>query len=1034
MNQWPRVKELFHGALEREPAERAEFLNASCGDEAAVRAEVERLLEAHEQTGAFIEQSPVAMAGRVIGHYKIERSVGAGGMGEVYVARDLELGRTVAVKIAHGTDDDAHARLKREAQHASQLNHPNICTIHEIGAFDGQPFIAMEFVDGQRLNDRIPPGGLPVGEVVRCGVQIAGALAHAHDAGVVHRDLKSANVMLTADGRVKVLDFGLARRHAADRLKDLSLSRESLTGHELAAGTLSCMAPELLRGGTAEARSDIWAVGVLLYEMATGQRPFSGATGFELSGAILHEAPAPLPERIPSSLRQIILRCLEKDPQRRYQQAGDVGAALALIGSHERSARVSRAMMATAVTLMVVAALGAVSFFAWRAMDPSPASDVNATPGPHAIAVMNFENVAGAEDLAWLSKAVPRMLVTGLAQTSGLYIVSAQHLEEAARKMGGTTGDVLSSAEFADIARRSGAGAVVSGAIMKAGEEVRVDVQLHDLSSGRVLAAETARGTDVFALADHLTARIRTAAGFSDSASIRRVADVSSASLEAYRLYSEGVDACLNVRWADAQKLLEAAIQKDPGFAEAYLQLAVVAGSRGSHVSRGEYLRKAAEYADRLSVQQRRFLDLQLARGMGEPAKVQRLLEAFLADYPTVEEAYSVTHSLYNPVLGGVFDPEKMLAIAEKGVKALPTSGPIRNTYGYALLSAGRYRDALREFDTYARLVPREPNPYDSMGEAYLLLGLPDKAIENYSRARAIDPTFDSARNGEALGLAMLGRYEEAIAANPGLVAERTILLSRVGRYREAAQAIVAGGRQSTDLGNDAFGDATLSVLAAMLSLERHDAARAAREAASAERVFETADHPRRPTYMVLTQLVAGLAAIQNGNIADARTRLGRQQQFYRPHYGLDVWLHKALEGEIALATGDARLAEAAFSKGEPGRKFFHFDLVGITLIINHLPSRDGLARAAKARGDLAGAIAIYRRLLTSDTDSKWVSALEPRYVLELARLLEKTGDTRSALSEYERFLDLWKRADPELPELNEARRAIARLRQSRSG
>ncbi len=1031
MNQWPRVKELFHGALEREPAERAAFLNASCGDEGAVRSEVERLLAAHEQTGAFIEQSPVGMAGRVIGHYKIERSVGAGGMGEVYVARDLELGRTVAVKIAHGTDDDAHARLKREAQHASQLNHPNICTIHEIGVFDGQPFIAMEFVDGQRLNDRIPPGGLPVGEVVRCGVQIAGALAHAHLSGVVHRDLKSANVMLTSDGRVKVLDFGLARRHSADRLKDLSLSRDSLTGHELAAGTLSCMAPELLRGGTADARSDIWALGVLLYEMATGTRPFAGATGFELSGAILHEPPAPLPNQISPSLKQIILRCLEKDPGRRYQQAEDVCAALESSGPHERSSRVRRAMTATAVALLVIAALAAVPFFVWRAMKPSPVSAVSA-PGPHAIAVMNFENVAGAEDLAWLSKGVPRMLVTGLAQTSGLYIVSAQHLDEAARKMGGTTVDVLSSAEFADIARRSGAGAVVSGTIMKAGEEVRVDVQLHDLSSGRVLAAETARGTDVFALADHLTARIRTAAGFSDSASIRSVADVSSSSLEAYRLYSEGVDACLNVRWADAQKLLEAAIEKDPRFAEAYLQLAVVASSRGSPVSRREYLRKAAEYADRLSAQQRRLLDLQLARGTGDPAKAARLLEAFLADYPTVEEAYGAANSLYNPALGGVFDPEKMLSVAQMGVKALPTSGPTRNTYGYALINAGRYGDALREFETYARLAPREPNPYDSMGEAYLFLGLPDKAVESYSRALSIDATFDSARNGQALGLAMLGRYEEAIAINPVLAAEKTILLSRVGRYREAAQA--KAGRQSADLGIDAFRDGTLHVLAAMLSLERHDAARAAREAASAERVFEAADHPRRQTYMVLTHLIAGLAAIQNGNIADARSRLDRQKQFYRPEYGLDVWLHKALEGEIALATGDTQLAAAAFSKGEPGQKYFHSDRIGVTLVTNHLPSRDGLARVAKARGDLAAAIAIYRRLQSSGSDSKWVSALEPRYVLELARLLEKTGDTQSALSEYERFLDLWKRADPELPELSEARRAIARLRQSRSG
>ncbi len=1027
MDYWPRVKELFHGALEREPAERAAFLSASCGDEPAVRAEVERLLAAHAESGAFIEQSPVAMAGRIIGHYRIERSAGAGGMGEVYVAHDLELGRTVAVKIALGTDAQAQARLKREAQHASQLNHPNICTIHEIGSFGDQPFIAMEFVDGDRLHDRIPSTGLPIDQVIRFGTQIAGALTHAHEAGVVHRDLKSANVMVTSDGRIKVLDFGLARRHSAEHVKDLSLSRESLSGDEPVAGTLSCMAPELLRGGPADARSDIWAFGVLLYEMASGKRPFAGTTGFELSGAILHQPPAPLPAHLPSSLKDVVLCCLNKDPRKRYQQSEQARAALESIVLHDKPSWPWRAVGAAAVVLLVAA----LTTFALtrRGGDSAPAPAVSAAESPRAIAVMNFENVAGTQDTAWLSKGVPRMLVTGLAQTSGLHIVSAQHLEEAARKLGGPTIDVLSSAEFADVARRSGAAAVVSGTIMKAGEEVRVDVQLHDLSTGRVLVAETGRGTDVFAIADHLTSRIRMAAGFSDATGIRRVADVSSASLEAYRLYSEGVDACLNVRWADAHKLLEAAVATDPGFADAYLQLAVVAISRGSQVSRREYLRKAAQYADRLSTQQRRFLDLQLARGTGEPAKVARMLEAFLTDYPMVEEAYSVANSLYNPMLGGVFDPEKMVSIAERGVKALPTSGPTRNTYGYALIGAGRYEDALREFETYARLAPREPNPHDSMGEAYLFLGMPGKAVESYARARAIDPTFDTARNGHALGLAMAGRFDEAIAVDPGLPAEKPILLSRVGRYREAAQAMAAAGPRSADLGLDSFGEGTLHLLAAILSLERHDAARGALEAASAERVFAASDHPRKSTYMVLTHLVAGVAAIQKGNIADARSRLERQKQFYRPSFDLDVWLHKALEGEIALAAGDSRLAAAAFSQGELRQKRFHFDLVGGTLIANHVTSRDGLARVARARGDLAGAIAAYRRLLSTGPDAKWMSVLEPRYVLELARLLEQTGDKRNALGEYERFLSLWKRADPELPELDEARRAVARLR-----
>jgi tetratricopeptide (TPR) repeat protein/predicted Ser/Thr protein kinase len=328
-DQWPRVKDIFHAAIERAPGNRAAFVMDACGGDAALRAEVERLIAAHDRAGSFIDQSPVAgaqprqtsLSGRVIGRYEVGRLLGAGGMGEVYAARDVELGRQVALKIATGFDADAQTRLRREAQHASQLNHPHICTIHEVGAADGQSYIVMEYVDGQRLCDIIPPTGLPVETVLRYGIQIADALAHAHRNGVTHRDLKTANIIITSEGRAKVLDFGLARRNVPQ-------TEKSLTAEGSVSGTLAYMAPELLRGKQADACSDIWALGVVLYEMAAGSRPFAGATGFEQSGAILHEPPAPLPGRIPVSLQQVIRRCLAKDPRERYKQANEIRSAL----------------------------------------------------------------------------------------------------------------------------------------------------------------------------------------------------------------------------------------------------------------------------------------------------------------------------------------------------------------------------------------------------------------------------------------------------------------------------------------------------------------------------------------------------------------------------------------------------------------------------------------------------------------------------------------------------------------------------------
>ncbi len=274
------------------------------------------------------------MLGQSIAHYKVTAKLGAGGMGEVYRARDEKLDRDVALKVLPPDsfhDATARARLLREAKAAAALNHPHICTIHEVGEAGGRAYIAMELVEGQPLSRRVALGALPGEQVLRYGRQIADALGHAHERGVIHRDLKCANVVVTGDGRTKVLDFGLAKRMAENELDEATRSQISLAAPGTIAGTLAYMAPEQLRGVPADARSDIWALGVVLYEMATGARPFAGQPGFALSSAILNQAPAPLPKRVPVGLRAVIERCLEKEPARRYQRASETQAALEAI-------------------------------------------------------------------------------------------------------------------------------------------------------------------------------------------------------------------------------------------------------------------------------------------------------------------------------------------------------------------------------------------------------------------------------------------------------------------------------------------------------------------------------------------------------------------------------------------------------------------------------------------------------------------------------------------------------------------------------
>src|SRR6202140_3833613 len=283
-------------------------------------------------------QDPKPMIGEPIDHYRILSEIGAGGMGTVYRARDEILRRDVALKLLRSqkiNERESRARILHEARAAASLNHAHICTVYQVGQFHGSGYIAMEHVDGQSLSAQVPPGGLPLELILRYAVQIADALAHAHARGVIHRDLKTANVVITAQGHVKVLDFGLAKRIVDDATEETRSMLSGFQGSDMV-GTLPYMAPEILTGEKADARTDIWSFGVLLYNLSTGKLPFKGRTSFELTSSILKEIPDCSPITNPS-LRALILRCLAKKPEQRYQAAGEVRAALEILpasGAH----------------------------------------------------------------------------------------------------------------------------------------------------------------------------------------------------------------------------------------------------------------------------------------------------------------------------------------------------------------------------------------------------------------------------------------------------------------------------------------------------------------------------------------------------------------------------------------------------------------------------------------------------------------------------------------------------------------------------
>jgi eukaryotic-like serine/threonine-protein kinase len=337
-----RVEQLFHIALARDADQRASFLAEACAGDDALLREVASLLAQPVSAEGFLAAPAMALAAELLptlqpgvnfGKYRIERQLGQGGMGMVFLAHDRTLQRSLAIKVlgSSGDAEASHARLLREARSASALNHPNICTVYEVGEASGLAFIAMEYVDGRPLCDLVEGRQLPVEDALRYGIEAADALAHAHDRGVVHRDLKAANAIVSTSGRLKIVDFGLARR--TDPLMSDATTHMSVAGPGVAVGTPYAMAPEQVRGGVADARTDLWALGVLLYEMLLGTRPFSGATVAELFSSILRDQPAPLPPSLSNPLPEIVQKCLAKDPAARYQRAADVRLVLEAVAA-----------------------------------------------------------------------------------------------------------------------------------------------------------------------------------------------------------------------------------------------------------------------------------------------------------------------------------------------------------------------------------------------------------------------------------------------------------------------------------------------------------------------------------------------------------------------------------------------------------------------------------------------------------------------------------------------------------------------------
>jgi eukaryotic-like serine/threonine-protein kinase len=702
------------------------------------------------------------LIGRRISHYRIDGLLGAGGMGAVYRAHDERLQRDLALKVLLDeslADATARARLVREAQMASSLNHPHIAHVYEVGDEGEHVFIAMELVEGRTLRDVIPTGGLPAETLLRYAQQIADALGHAHDRGVIHRDLKSTNIMITPAGWVKVLDFGLAKRLVTQ--EDETLPPDlALTASGIVLGTPTHLPPEVLLGAAADARSDIWALGVVLYEMASGKVPFHGSSMVELAQEIRDGTPAPLSARVPVGIRAVIARCLAKDPNQRYRQGNEVRAAIESLleaTTGKRSGGPSRRAWAigTGVAALVVAAV--VTFVPGLRERLAGGAD---RPRIGSLAVLPLANMSGDPAQEYFADGMTEELITDLAPIRALKVISRTSVMRFKN----------SQQSLREIARALGVDAIVEGSVQRAGDRVRITAQLIEASSDHHLWARSYERDfrDVLTLQSEVARDIAHEIQLQISPQVsERLASHRPINPEAYELYLKG-----RFEWnqlADphvrkAIEYFERAQAIDPGdaryssgLADAYLLLVQVTGSlpaREGMAKVKDYARQALT-ADEHSAEAHTSMAAALLFGDWNPREAEKhVLRAI-----ELNPGYSTAHLVYSTLLAGDVRFDEAIEQDRRALELDPFSLIINWNASSTLYLAGRYDMALVQMRRTIEMFPESPLAHGSLLRIYEQKGDYPAALD------VLEKFLPEADGGKALAAKVRSAYATSGAA-----------------------------------------------------------------------------------------------------------------------------------------------------------------------------------------------------------------------------------------------------------------------------
>jgi serine/threonine protein kinase/tetratricopeptide (TPR) repeat protein len=994
------------------------------------------------------EHPGAGLAGRTLGKYRLLESLGSGGMGEVYLAEDTRLGRRVALKVLPpetAEHPEKIQRFEREAQTIASLNHPGIVTLHSIEEADGRRFLTMEHIEGQTLGSSIPRSGLPMQRLLPLAIALADAVSAAHRQGILHRDLKPENVMLTPEGRLKVLDFGLAKLWAdsADDEDRTTRETQSVTQDGRIVGTVAYMSPEQAQGLPVDHRSDVFSLGILLYEMATGERPFQGRTNLSVLSSVLKDNPRPiheLREDVPRPLARMIQRALEKRPEDRYQSTTDLRRDLEdlkrdvdtgelLRESTSGSRRFAliperRGWLLPALTGAALAAVAAAVLVLFSRAPGPPAADDRSS-----IAVFYFDNLSGDSQLDWLRTGLTNMLVTNLSQSPTLRVLSTSRLYQLLEELGHREAPAVSAQVVDAVARRSGVETALLGSFVRAGSQLRIQAQLQDPRSGEVLASERVEGDaeeGLFELVDELTSRVRNRLEIQAMAggAHPKIADVTTTSVDAYRYFVRGMDHHERLEEREAQAMLEKAIAADPDFATAHAKLSVVHANQGDMPRAREFAARALRRADRLPPAERYYIE---------------------------GRYYSLDPSTLN----------KAVAAYQAAVDAAPDLTAARNNLAQLLLQSRRHTEALAHLEELRRRGMSFPGTYMSLAEAYVASGQVERAEEALNDYVAQYPARAAGYENLGMFLANQGRYEEALRAydRAGALDGHNFKVDYghfavhvlQGRWLEAE----ANARQlSTSLKPRQrwMGGAALAVLA----LYDGDVATARGIYQEGLRLADSPDQRAR-VRIALAELAADLGQAsealdevkkamaegpqESGLVAQAHAcratclaREGRLEDAQTSREELDTWLRSLpapiaephrlrLEGEIAWSGGDyararellgraaALLPEATVENKAPAARIFF-----------------ALGRAALADGKPEEAREAFSRVVNGGMERLWEPVAYVRSLAYLAWLEEEAGRTEEARRLYALYLDHWGEGEIDRAEIARARERLAAL------